>query len=872
METIKNTLKRTFSPLFITLIITAFSTSSAFAFSQRCYGHFGNYVWNDANGDGIQNVSEDGIQGIRIIVKKNGSYYKDDYSDSNGHYLISYIGSGNYTIEVDQSTVPGELTATTPVSYSINISSFGEHLDFDFGFQDQESCTVTKENGGGFFTTISSVVNNGSSYTIVLTVDCNGCPGPNCKALSHYSVEAVPGTYSNVSVNIISGNMTYSGIDMGPNLGCDPFDGFKIDGTNHIGDGEAGVFEITYTITSLQDEQTSAKAGKNHQLASFTASEFQQVLACNPTNNPPDAVDDNYTTNVNTPVSGNVMTNDSDPDGDNITTNTTPVTNPAHGSVVLNADGSFTYTPDDGYTGTDSFVYEISDDGTPSLTDQATVTITINSVNNPPVAVDDAYSTNMNVQVTGNNVMDNDSDPDGDNITVNTTPITPPSHGSVTLNADGTFTYTPATDYTGTDTFVYEISDDGTPSKSDQATVTITILTPGNNPPVAVDDAYSTNMNVQVTGNNVMDNDSDPDGDNITVNTTPITPPSHGSVTLNADGTFTYTPATDYTGTDTFVYEISDDGTPSKSDQATVTITIYSPGGDNDGDGVPNGDDDYPDDPDRAFNNYYPAEGNGTLAYEDLWPGRGDYDFNDLVCDYRFKMVTNASNKLVEGFGTFIIRALGASFHNGFGYQLANDNVAESDITVSGYDLQEGYISLNANGLENGQSKPTIIVYDNSFNIMQYPGQGIGVNTTPSAPYVEPDTLVIIMTFTPDTYTLAQIDIPNFNPFIIIDMNRGMEVHLPDYPPTDLADVTYFGTHQDDSDPTTGKYYKTENNLPWAINIYESFDYPKEKVDIINAYNHFVEWAESNGVSYPDWYKNTSGYRNENNIYQIPGK
>ncbi len=292
---------------------------------------------------------------------------------------------------------------------------------------------------------------------------------------------------------------------------------------------------------------------------------------------------------------------------------------------------------------------------------------------------------------------------------------------------------------------------------------------------------------------------------------------------------------------------------------------------DNDGDGVPDDDDDYPDDPDRAFDNYYPAGGYGTLAYEDLWPGKGDYDFNDLVCDYRFQMVTNSSNFVVEIFGSFIVKAFGAGFQNGFGFQLANDNVDESDITVTGYDLQEGYITLNGNGTEAGQSKPTIIAYDNTYNLMEHPGQGIGVNTDPFASYVTPDTVAITMDIADNTYTLAQIDIPNFNPFIIVNLERGVEVHLPDYEPTDLVDVSYFGTIDDDTDPSTGKYYKTENNLPWAINIYESFEYPKEKVEIIDTYLHFVEWAESGGILYTDWYNNTnSGYRNDANIYVVP--
>ncbi len=80
-------------------------------------------------------------------------------------------------------------------------------------------------------------------------------------------------------------------------------------------------------------------------------------------------------------------------------------------------------------------------------------------------------------------------------------------------------------------------------------------------------------------------------------------------------------------------------------------------------------------------------------------------------------------------------------------------------------------------------------------------------------------------------------------------------------------DVALFGTWADDSNPSAGKYYQTSNNLPWALDLPVAFDYPVEQVEIINAYNHFVEWAESAGVSYPEWYGNTAGYRNDANIY-----
>ena len=288
---------------------------------------------------------------------------------------------------------------------------------------------------------------------------------------------------------------------------------------------------------------------------------------------------------------------------------------------------------------------------------------------------------------------------------------------------------------------------------------------------------------------------------------------------------------------------------------------------DSDGDGVPDISDDYPADPNRAFNNYYPAPGPGTLAYEDLWPSKGDYDFNDLVIDYRFKTVTNASNMVVEIFGTFTIKAFGASYHNGFGFQLANSTVNPAHMTVTGSHLMHGIVSLGANGLELGQTRPTVIVYDDAFDLMPHPGAGIGVNTTPGAPYVTPYTMTMHMVFSPVSYTMVQVDIEHFNPFIIVNHNRGREVHLPDYLPTSLAIPSYFGTFDDDTNLGIGKYYKTTNNLPWAINIYESFAYPVEKVEITNAYNHFVEWAESGGTLYPDWYMNLPGYRNVYNIY-----
>ncbi len=119
-------------------------------------------------------------------------------------------------------------------------------------------------------------------------------------------------------------------------------------------------------------------------------------------------------------------------------------------------------------------------------------------------------------------------------------------------------------------------------------------------------------------------------------------------------------------------------------------------------------------------------------------------------------------------------------------------------------------------------------------------------------------------------FSQEQISLNTWNPFIIVDQTRGYEVHLADYPPTDLVDNNYFGTFEDNSDPLNNRYYKTANNLPWGIDIPAEFDWPIEKKDIISAYLYFATWAESEGQQYNDWYEDNSGYRDDSKIYDVP--
>ncbi|MFZ7090679.1 Ig-like domain-containing protein [Primorskyibacter sp. 2E233] len=280
-------------------------------------------------------------------------------------------------------------------------------------------------------------------------------------------------------------------------------------------------------------------------------------------NTAPDAVDDSSATLVDTPVTIIVQGNDTDPEGDELTT--TLATDPLNGDVVINADGTVTYTPDTGFVGTDTFDYTISDGN--GGEDTATVTVVVNDGSNtPPVAFDDTEDTTVDTPVTLDpSLNDIDAEDPTEDLTV--VSVGDPLNGTAVVNPDGTVTYTPNSGFIGTDEFTYEVRD--TDGLGDVGTVTVTVSEDRNEDPVAADDAESTYVDTPITIS-VQDNDSDPDSDPLT--TASATDPLNGDVTVNPDGTITYTPDAGFTGTDTFDYTINDGN--GGEDTATVTVTV----------------------------------------------------------------------------------------------------------------------------------------------------------------------------------------------------------------------------------------------------------------------------------------------------------
>ncbi len=274
-------------------------------------------------------------------------------------------------------------------------------------------------------------------------------------------------------------------------------------------------------------------------------------------NDAPGGGNDQYSTNEDVPltiaVDLGVLANDSDVDENPLQAMLS--VGPEHGTLELNSNGSFTYTPDENYHGTDAFTYQV-DDGQ-ALSQLVVVELLVNSVNDVPVSRNDEYVTDEDQPLVigaAAGVLLNDSDVDGD--ALQATLGDGPEHGTLEFNPDGSFTYTPDENYNGPDAFTYQVSD-GTDT-SDLAVVEI-LVAAINDTPVSQNDEYVTDEDqplVIAATAGVLVNDSDVDGD--TLQATLGVGPEHGTLVLNLDGSFSYTPNENYNGPDSFTYQVSD--------------------------------------------------------------------------------------------------------------------------------------------------------------------------------------------------------------------------------------------------------------------------------------------------------------------------
>ncbi|WP_156968254.1 Ig-like domain-containing protein, partial [Desulfobacter vibrioformis] len=305
----------------------------------------------------------------------------------------------------------------------------------------------------------------------------------------------------------------YASLDQAPK-GLEPngeIDGITNQNSNNNTDTVVGLLEVN----ELGDINFYEADTENQSKREDSSEGQAEPDTTTQTNTAPVANNDTASVGEDGSIIVNVLGNDTDGEGDAMTV--VSVTNASNGTVFLNEDNTILYTPDRDFNGTDSFTYTVSD-GNGGL-NTAVVTLSVNPVNDVPMAVDDIAVTDEDTPVIID-VLANDTDADGDSLGVQR--VDNVSYGSVLINDDSSLTYTPASDFTGTDTFTYTVSDGN--GGTDTATVTVTVNAV-NYPPIAADDSAVTDEDHSVTIA-VLKNDSDPDGDTLSISS--VGTPSHG--------------------------------------------------------------------------------------------------------------------------------------------------------------------------------------------------------------------------------------------------------------------------------------------------------------------------------------------------------
>ncbi|MEZ5001551.1 MAG: Ig-like domain-containing protein [Chitinophagales bacterium] len=301
------------------------------------------------------------------------------------------------------------------------------------------------------------------------------------------------------------------------------------------------------------------------------------IITITPLNDPVIVLDDAITTDEEVAIAIDVINNDSDIEGPIDSTSVVIIDSTTNGTLIVNpVTGVVTYTPNTDFNGVDTFTYSVCDLGSPLpvTCDQAEVIITVNPINDAPIAVDDSTGTNeettVNILVIGNDSDPNDPLGNIDPSSLDTTGVLAPSNGTIVLNPDGSIDYTPNTDFNGTDVFEYIVCDDGhpLPALCDTALVEVTVL-PVNDAPIAEDTSISTLEDQPITICPVF---TDVDGTADSISLLSCGPTNGGAVITANDSCITYTPDNNYVGSDEICYVVCDAG--GLCDTATISITV----------------------------------------------------------------------------------------------------------------------------------------------------------------------------------------------------------------------------------------------------------------------------------------------------------
>ena len=363
--------------------------------------------------------------------------------------------------------------------------------------------------------------------------------------------------------------------------------------TYHLLDDADGRFSINETsgvVTIADETKIDYETNQSHNViiearstdGSSVSGNF--VIQVSDENEDLQAIDDDAIIYEDIVLNGeDLLSNDIKVRGSSLTIRTTPIADVTNGELIIRDDGTYTYTPNLNFNGVDSFVYSVCDNGTPQQCDQATVYITIQAVNDSPIAMNDEAEVYEDETLNGLSVLENDSDVDSDSFEINTSPIEDVDHGILTINTNGTYTYIPDADFNGTDLFTYEICDNETLAACGQATVTISVL-PVNDAPRVFDfemEVKEASLNNPIN----LESPYDPDGEKLSVKI--LSTVEFGEVVLasglilNDNDVISVDNLLDlefnsrlgYVGELTFVYEVSDESGLSALGRVKIIVT-----------------------------------------------------------------------------------------------------------------------------------------------------------------------------------------------------------------------------------------------------------------------------------------------------------
>ena len=527
--------------------------ANAASFSLNADGTFA-YVHNgsETTSDSFTYKANDGTadSNVATVSITVGAVNDAPVANDDGGYTVGEGGTLNGSSVLANDTdadVPADTLTATLVSGPANASSFTLNADGTFTYVHDGSETTSdsftyKANDG-------SADSNVATVSITITA-VNDAPVANDDAgtvseggtLNGSSVLANDTDAENDALTaiLVSGPANASSFTLNPdgtytyvhNGGETSSDSFTYKAND--GSADSNVATVTITITAVNDA--------------------------------PVANGDSFPINEGGTLNGNVLANDTDAENDSLTA--VLVSGPANASsFILNLDGTFTYVHNGSETTSDSFTYKANDGAADS--NVATVNISITAVNDAPVANNDSGSVSEGGTLSGTSVLANDTDAENNSLTA--VLVTGPANASsFSLNPDGTYTYVHDGGETTSDSFTYK-ANDGT-SSSNVATVTITIA-PVNDAPVANGDSYSITFHgtLTISAPGVLGNDTDAEGNSLTA--VLVSGTTQGTLTFNANGSFTYTHTGASLGTDSFTYQ-AQDAFGGVSNVATVTIDI----------------------------------------------------------------------------------------------------------------------------------------------------------------------------------------------------------------------------------------------------------------------------------------------------------